>query len=185
MSKKITGAVVTVGCICILGLFSSTALADHVIGASVTGPPNNQSAVVTIDGRPMPETLRTVEARYGKPITLADKPSSSEECVARWPRLGLTGVFTVALSGLRDGCIQGADTVTLTAYGTDWRTSAGLAVGDRAGIARSLYPDTVAHGRQLALVSYFYGAGFTEPALSALASHGYIYALVAYGVPDE
>jgi hypothetical protein len=185
MSEKTRHAAVVVGCICILGLFSSTALADNVIGASVTGPSNNQSAVVTIDGRPMPQTLRTTEARYGKPTTLAAKPSSSEECVARWPRLELTGVFTVALSGLRDGCIQEAGTVTLTAYGTDWRTSAGLAVGDRAGVARNLYPDTARHGRQLVLVSYFYGAGFTEPALSALASHGYIYALVAYGVPDE
>ncbi len=185
MSEKTRHAVLAVGCICMLGLFSSTALADHVIGAGVTGPPNNQSAAVTIDGRPMPETLRAAEARYGKPSALAAKPASPEECVVRWPRLKLTGVFTVALSGLRNGCVQGAGTVTLTAWGTDWRTSAGLAVGDRAGIARSLYPSVTRHGRQLVLVSYFYGAGFTEPALSALASHGYIYALVAYGAPDE
>jgi hypothetical protein len=157
----------------------------HVIGATVSGPLNNQMALVAIDGQPMPQTLRAAEVRFGKPTSIAQKPGNSKLCMLHWSRLKLTGVFTIELSVLAHPCISEAGTQTLTASGSAWRTSAGLAVGNRASDIAALYPSAGRQGRSIALVSYFYGAGFTEPALSALVAHGHVYALVAYGIPDE
>jgi hypothetical protein len=168
-----------------LALWASPVMAMHVIGATVSGPSSNQTALVTIDGRPMPQTLRAAEIRFGRPASVAQKPDNSKLCVLHWSRLKLTGVFTIELSALTHACISEASTQRLTASGSAWRTSVGLAVGNRASDIAVLYPSASSRAGSIALVSYFYGAGFTEPALSALVAHKYVYALVAYGIPDE
>lgn len=185
MCSAVRYVIAAVSSACTLALWASPALAMHVIGATVSGPSNNQMALVTINGQPMPQTLRAAEVRFGKPTSIAQKPGNSKLCMLHWSRLKLTGVFTIELSALPHACVSEAGTQTLTASGGAWRTSAGLAVGNRASDIAALYPSAGRQGRSIALVSYFYGAGFTEPALSALVARGHVYALVAYGTPDE
>ena len=159
--------------------------ATHVLAVSISGPPRNQSAAVTIDGKPLPETLPRAESRFGPPSSRTHVTGNEENCRVEWRQQKLVGLFTVALSGLRDGCSRHAGTISLSASAPGWRTSSGLAVGDSVFRIAPRYPRAVAHGTLVELVRYFYGAGFWETALAARVSDGRIVALIAYGPPDE
>jgi hypothetical protein len=159
--------------------------ATHVLAVSVSGPPRNQSAAVTVDGQPLPETLPRAESRFGPPSSRAHIRGNEENCRVEWRQQKLVGLFTVALSGLRDGCSRHAGTISLSASAPGWRTPSGLTVGDSVFRIAPRYPQAVSHGTLVELVRYFYGAGFWETALAARISDGRIVALIAYGPPDE
>jgi hypothetical protein len=79
-SQKISALAVPLSALA-LAICASPASAMHVIGATVSGPSDNQTALVTIDGQPMPETLRAAEVRFGKPTSIAQKPGNSKLCM--------------------------------------------------------------------------------------------------------
>jgi hypothetical protein len=80
--------------------------------------------------------LADARARFGAPS--ATRRAHGVECVATWPRLGLTLAF-LELSG-GDPCRAGALVrATVTDRGR-WRTAKGLRKGDSVARLRRLYP---------------------------------------------
>jgi len=155
------------------------------VSVSVTGPADNQFFSAKLNGRPIPESLSDSIARFGQPTSEQRYgPDGGVNCRVTWPDEHITGTFTVAYSGINDGCVPGSGTMVLT-LGDGWKTKTGLAVGQSVADLRRVYPNAAAKGNNWTLVRYFYGAGYYITELGAVVSHGTISDLTVAGVSDE
>jgi hypothetical protein len=165
----------------------------HTIGVAVTGPSNDRTSVVVIDGHAMPETMERAKISFGQPSSAHAQRGNPQICVVRWASPGLTGIFTVQLSAIRYACNEpNAATQTFTTSSANWRTTTGLSIGDAVGEVKRLYPraTSITGGPTtptgISLASYFYAGDETQMSLlSARVTRGQVSAFVASGTPDE
>lgn len=157
---------------------------SRTVSVRITGPADNQTFSATLDGRRTPESIAQAIRRFGRPRRKHRYGPAGVDCAMSWPRDHVSGTFTVANGGSRNGCDPGAGTIMLT-LGRGWRTNRGLAVGDSIAQLRRDYPAASEQGRSWALVRYFYGAGYEVTELGAVARHGAIMSLTVAGIPDE
>jgi len=184
-----TTAGLTILAAVLAGITASTAHArlaarSGTVTVRISGPSDDQTFSAKLNGRPIPESIAQAARRFGRPMHKHRIGPSGVECEMSWPREHISGMFTVANSGARDGCEPGAATIKLT-LGTGWTTSRGLGVGASAARLRQLYPDASEHGNSWALIQYFYGAGFEVTELGAATKRGAVADLTVAGIPDE
>lgn len=155
------------------------------VTVQITGPADNQFFAAWLNGRRLPETLAEMSAFFPVPVSEKGYGYRGENCRAIWRAWPLTATFTVALSGLYDGCAQDAGLVEVT-LGAGWRTAEGLVVGDSLAKLRAVYPRATFTGGAWSLKRYFYGAGFWINELQAtVAADGRVGSLSVFGIPDE
>ncbi len=154
------------------------------ISVSISGPSDNQSFSADLNGRPFPETLSASVRRFGPAASKRRYGVGGENCRATWPARHIVGTFTVALSGITNGCIGGSGTIEFI-VGAGYRTDTGLSVGATIRDLKQVYPRARSHGNRWDLVRYFYGAGYYVTELGAITRHGHVVSLTVAGVPDE
>jgi hypothetical protein len=181
-----TLAVLAVGTV---GLVATAAYAHGLdrsgtVSVRIAGPADNETFSATLDRRPLPETIAQATRRFGRPSHKHRYGPAGVDCALSWPREHVSGTFTVALSGIRNGCDPGAGTIEIT-LGRGWRTNRGLAVGDSIAQLRLDYPNASESAHGWALVRYFYGAGFEVTELGAETKGGAVTGLTVAGIPDE
>jgi hypothetical protein len=105
----------------------------------VAGGPRDAERIGSYRFGVQPTYAAAVKA-FGRPATLGPD-EAGRSCIARWANLGLDVRFAsgaakpCARDSLRSGSWAGA-----TVYAGEWRTAAGLRVGDTVARLRRLYP---------------------------------------------
>lgn len=129
----------------------------------------------------LPPTLGAFENYFGKPASIKKVGSKQDpDCLLSWPRRRVTAEFFHGYGGLQGGsCVSGSGTYTVT-FGSGWRTSAGLAVGDRVARVKQIYPGADQHGSDWTLISDNAGWGIVKT-LQASVKNGTVVSLILAG----
>ncbi len=145
------------------------------------GDPSELVGPAHLGENELPPTLGAFEKYFGKPASIKKVGYKQDpDCLLSWPSRRVTAEFFHGYGGLQGGsCVSGSGTYTVT-FGSGWRTSAGLAVGDSIAKLKQAYPSAQQHGSEWTLISDNAGWGIVKT-LQASVKNGNVVSLILAG----